>query len=81
MERKKVLRSRERWRGRAGGGPQHRHDRDGQQDGRENGEKDELLGMGGHDGGKKMILLCVAAMRLPWQEERMKTEEEHHETA
>jgi hypothetical protein len=37
--------------------------------------------MGGHDGGDKMILLCVAAMRLPLQEERVKAGEEHHETA
>ena len=36
---------------------------------------------GGHDGGEKMILLCVAAMRLPLQEERMMTVKEHHETA
>ncbi len=62
-------------------GPQHGHDRDGQKDRRENGEEDELLGMGGHDGGEKMILLCVAAMRLPLLEERMKTVKEHHETA
>jgi hypothetical protein len=81
MERKHVLRSWQRWRHAAGGVPQHGHDRDGYEDCRQNGEEDELLGMGGHDGGDKMILLCVAAMRLPLQEERVKAGEEHHETA